>query len=195
MPGKTRPNGSAPSLYERLLGDDYKRLPKAIQAMHRVTGGHAAEGRVTVRRGCGPAAKRLASLMRLPPAMEAAPAITSFSLEGGAERLCRRYGGRQLVTYQQEGWGKDAGLLLERFGPLSLLLKLHASEAGLDFELVDCRFGSLSLPRASWPCLEASEREQEGKYRFQVSVGLPLLGLLVSYGGWLGAPEAIPDDI
>ncbi len=43
----------------------------------------------------------------------------------------------------------------------------------------------LPLPRALWPGIEATESEEEGRFRFDVQIGLPLVGRLVRYRGWL----------
>ena len=46
----------------------------------------------------------------------------------------------------------------------------------------------LPLPRALWPAIEATEREEEGRFRFDVQIWLPLVSRLVRYRGWLTSP-------
>ncbi len=41
------------------------------------------------------------------------------------------------------------------------------------------------MPRWLLPRSEAYKRIEEGRYRFKVSFALPLLGMVLGYGGWL----------
>ena len=43
----------------------------------------------------------------------------------------------------------------------------------------------MPLPRALHPVVRTFEREQGGRYHFEVEAHLPLFGLLIRYAGWL----------
>jgi len=43
----------------------------------------------------------------------------------------------------------------------------------------------LLLPRFAWPRIAARKRAERARHRFDVEVGLPMLGKLVRYTGWL----------
>ena len=45
--------------------------------------------------------------------------------------------------------------------------------------------GPLPMPLALAPLMSAREYEEEGRFRFDVRLALPLLGPLVHYRGWL----------
>ena len=69
-------------------------------------------------------------------------------------------------------------------------LAVEAHAAGLDMAVTGWRLGSLPLPRRLRPTTRASERiDAQGRFRFDVALFLPLIGLLVHYRGWL-----VPDD-
>lgn len=173
-------------LYRRLIGEaDYGRLPALIRRMHEVDGVVTARGRASVSRPGGWLARRCAGLLGMPPAGDDLPALVTFSRTGEAEILRRQYGDATLTTVQQEGAGADAGHLLEKFGPVSLVIKLCASEAALGFDIVRARMFGLPLPRSFWPRLAAREFVEGDWYRFQVAIGLPLIGPLVRYEGRL----------
>ena len=43
----------------------------------------------------------------------------------------------------------------------------------------------LPLPRLVHPSVRTWECERDGRYQFEVEARLPLIGLIVRYGGWL----------
>ena len=61
--------------------------------------------------------------------------------------------------------------------------------AGLDLRLVGVRFLRLPLPPRLWPRIVGRERvDGAGRFTFEVSIVLPLAGLLIAYRGYL-VPE------
>ncbi|HQZ14101.1 MAG TPA: DUF4166 domain-containing protein, partial [Devosia sp.] len=57
---------------------------------------------------------------------------------------------------------------------------------GLDMVLVAGRLGRVPIPRMLLPRIRATERvDAEGRHVFDVEIGLPVLGRLVAYNGWL----------
>ena len=77
------------------------------------------------------------------PAGQEVPARVSFTRLGDAEVLRRHYGKAVLETVQRPGRGRDAGHLIEQFGPVQLILALHGDEIGLRFEIVGARLFAL----------------------------------------------------
>jgi hypothetical protein len=81
--------------------------------------------------------------------------------------------------------------LTERFGSLRCTLHVSADHQGLQLRIVAARLGPLSLPRWLTPWTHASERVDElGRFTFDVEIGLPGLGRLVRYRGWLAPSQA-----
>ncbi|MBY0324125.1 MAG: DUF4166 domain-containing protein [Reyranella sp.] len=73
--------------------------------------------------------------------------------------------------------------------PFDSYFKLDAlvqvGDERLTLSMVGMSCGGLPLPRALWPVIEATETEEEGRFRFDVLIGLPFIGRLVRYRGWL----------
>jgi hypothetical protein len=109
-------------LYARVLGAAFDALPAPIRAMH--DGVAAGEGRARVERGRGPLARLIAGLLGFPEAGDDVPVRVEFTVANGAETWTRRFAGRRFASVQRAGQGRDAGLILERFGPLEFLLAL-----------------------------------------------------------------------
>jgi hypothetical protein len=77
-------------------------------------------------------------------------------------------------------------LIEERFGPVALIMRLEARVDGLDMLPQSARIGPFPLPRFLHPRIKAEERVDElGRHRFDVEIGLPVIGRLVAYTGYL----------
>lgn len=173
-----------PSLYRRVLGAAYDRQSRAGQALHDVGPSHW-KGRCSVI-GAQTSAGRLASwLFQLPAATDDAAIAVEFAASGTGELWTRRIGTRVMRSRQFIGLRKPAGWIVERFGVFDFDLDVQASDRRLRLAMVGMRCCGLPLPRALWPVIEAVESEEEGRFCFDVQIGLPLIGRLVRYRGWL----------
>jgi hypothetical protein len=158
--------------------------------MHRVVGDAGAAGRAVVVRGRHPLAHVVARLMRFPAEGEHDIHV-HFSQRDGVETWTRDFSGRIFRSYFSE---KD-GRLVERFGPLRFVFDLPSDETGLRMVLKGWSAFGVPLPLALGPRGEAQEFEQDGLFRFDVPISLPVMGTVVRYRGWLrplGRPVA-PD--
>lgn len=169
------------SLYQDLLGPKFGRLPPVVRRMHDVTGEVHAVGTGSVERGRNPLSRLLAMLLRMPRPGTWVPVSIVFRQGRGGEWLIRDYDGRVLVTRQDAGAGADAGMLLERFGPVSLVISLDLEDDALAFTLKSARLVGLPLPRTLWPRITAYESAVDGWYVSYVDIGLPLIGRLIRY--------------
>jgi hypothetical protein len=70
-------------------------------------------------------------------------------------------------------------------GPLSLYLQPMCEGGRLVYRLIATQIGLITLPRFLAPSMNAWESEKDGKYQFEVSVGLPFLGQMIRYFGSL----------
>jgi hypothetical protein len=61
------------TLYQRLLGDDFDKLPAVLRSFHSLPHGGRALGTVTVRREAGFIRHQAARALRLPPVGEDIP--------------------------------------------------------------------------------------------------------------------------
>jgi hypothetical protein len=187
-PLKTEARASA-GLYERLLGDAWRRLDEPVRRLHERGSGPCGEGLFAVRRGRNFIARALARLTGLPARGEGVRVCLSVTmLEGGGERWHRTFEGRSFDTSQHEGEG---GLLAERAGPVELLFSLSEEGGALVYRQAGAvlRVGRLRvpLPRPLAPRVEARERGADDRMgvNVYVSASAPLLGPMLSYEGRL----------
>ncbi|MDV2984358.1 UNVERIFIED_CONTAM: DUF4166 domain-containing protein [Methylobacteriaceae bacterium AG10] len=186
-------------LFERALGAGFARMPEAVRALHSAVGDGAFRGRAEVLRGRGPLVALVALLFRLPPAMADGPIRVTMEPdpETGAERWTRHFPGRRFSSRMRLAGPDGSGRVREHFGPFAMDLAVSARTDGLDMAVTGWRLGPLPLPRALRPTTRAGERvDAQGRFRFDVALFLPLVGLLVHYRGWLvrcdGREEEIP---
>jgi len=172
------------ALYRRVLGAAFESLPAPVQALHDNPSRVVASGFCTIERGGHPLARLLAGLFGFPPAGEDVSLRLVVQADRGREHWSRDFGGRRLTSLQGMVLGRP-GLLFERFGPGHFVIDPRPSEAGLSFALVGARFLGLPLPRLLWPAIVGEETAEGGRYHFNVSIALPLVGLLVRYRGRL----------
>jgi Domain of unknown function (DUF4166) len=169
------------ALYRRLLGARFEALPARVRELHDVTGTAVWVGRADVERGASWASRLLAALFSLPPDGKEQLLRVTFEPRNGREIWTRAFGLREFRSVQLE----KHGLLRERVGLSCLVFALDASLEGLALRLLDVLVLGVSLPRMLHPCVRTMESEVDGRYRFEVSSHLPLIGLLVRYAGWL----------
>ncbi len=178
-------------LYRRLLGAAWDRLPEPLRRMHEPGGGMVAQGRATVEGAGNAAARLIARTFGFPPAGADVAVRVRFTPTAQGERWERDFAGWRFVSHQAEGRDRSDRLLAERFGPFTFGLALVLD--GDRLRLVPRRWSllGLPLPLALMPGGEAFETVEDGRFRFHVEIGLPLVGRIVRYRGWL-EPEAAP---
>jgi hypothetical protein len=177
-------------LYARVLGEAWARLAPEIRALHDLGAGESTwTGRAAVERGKFPLARLAGAVVGFPPAAADQPVRVSFAVrDGGAERWTRRFGGRAFFSDQDEGRGRESGLLIERFGPLAFAMAVTVTDGRLDLVQRGWRAFGVPMPRGLGPAAEAGERVDGGRFRFSVAIRHWLTGPIVRYRGWL-APD------
>jgi Domain of unknown function (DUF4166) len=170
------------SLFRRLAGASYETLPAAVLAMHEGAFPRRFAGRSTVERGSGLLARLLGAISSLPPAAQSMPVSITITQQGEGERWARDFDGHPLVSRM----GSDGGLLTERVGPNTFYFELTVADGAIVWRLVGVRCLGVPLP-ASWFLVRPRESAEAGRYRFDVRVELPLVGLVVHYRGTLDA--------
>ena len=171
-------------LYRRIMGEAFDRLPAPLREMHEVLRDDGANGRATVTRGDGWAARLVGATMGFPPAGDYRLHV-DFAERDGVERWTRHFGRHRFTSELSERHGRA----VERFGPLRFHFDLPADAAGLRMEMRRWTCLGVPLPLFLAPQTEAREWVEDGRFRFDVPIALPLIGPVVHYSGWLDAPK------
>lgn len=170
-----------PPLYARAMGRPlFDRLPPAVRAIHAVLRDDGAHGAATVTRGGNPVARLIGRIVGFPPAGEHELHV-HFAEADGVETWTRRFSGRGFHSRLS----LRRGLLVERFGLLTFGFALPADENGLEMVLRAWWLGPLRMPLFLGPRCAAREWQEDGRFRFDVSIALALIGLIAHYRGWL----------
>jgi hypothetical protein len=172
-------------LYRQVLGKDWLTLAENIRLAHSV--GKEMNGVFRIAYGTGWMAKQLASRSHLPQPTNAADTHLTIFLDNSGERWERRFDGVAFTTRQWKGKREQ---LVERFGEWELHFNLRAEDGNLFYDQSGARLclGALRIPmpRACAPSVFAKEMSDgAARVRVSVRVTLPLVGLLISYEGYL----------
>jgi hypothetical protein len=173
------------SLYRRILGDAYASMPQPLQVMHDLTSELTATGVGSVERGQGFLARLAAAIVGFPPAGNDVPVEVAFRLQDGRELWQRNFAGQRFESTQEEGKGRSARLLCERFSVLSFGMALVVEGERMRLVMRRWSLFGLPLPLALAPRINAYEFAEAGRFHFHVEISHPLTGLIVRYRGWL----------
>jgi saccharopine dehydrogenase-like NADP-dependent oxidoreductase len=161
----------------------FERIPTAIRAGHLIGNGHVLRGRARVDGAETLPGAFLGSLFGLPRTNDDVTVTVTMHADGDREIWTRDFGGRRFRSFLA---ARAGGGLTERFGLLTFDLEVPTSEQGLAMTITGCRLGPIRFPQALSPRTEAREDvDEEGRFRFDVTIALPSVGRLVRYRGWL----------
>jgi hypothetical protein len=179
--------GAGPPLYARVLGARWEALAAPLQRMHSLPRHATASGLADIERGEGAIAGLIAAVVGFPRAGRDVPVEVRFVADGIGERWERSFAGHRLASYQfadRAAPGKP--VVCERFGPITVALRLDPAPHRLDIEPIGWRCLGIPLPRALMPIGETYEAvDEQGRFRFHVEIAHPWFGLVVRYRGYL----------
>lgn len=171
------------TLYQRVLGKDFSKLPTILQQFHSLPEGGCADGIIAVERGAGVLRHIAAQVLRLPSAGKKVPLRLQVIPEDGKEIWIRHFDGQSLKTIQ---W-QDGSYLVEKAGPLQFVFQLAADEHGLTFHPHPNRIGGIQVPECISLRVSANARSLGNCWNIEVIITAPLLGTITTYKG-----EVIP---
>ena len=172
-------------LYRQILGSAFDELPGPIKTLHDSKASRSWGGSAEVRRGTGVFARLIARLIGFPISSPQGNVRVDFTPGPEGELWTRDFGGRKFSSFQSKGTGRNDGLLVERFGIISVALALVVD--GQRLFLVPRRWNILGLPLPKFllPSGNSFEAEIDGRFSFDVEIVAPLVGLIVAYKGRL----------
>ncbi|EHK58886.1 saccharopine dehydrogenase [Mesorhizobium alhagi CCNWXJ12-2] len=198
----------AAPLLERVLPKGFATLPQSWRRLAEIHDIDCFEGVASVERGGGLSARLIGALFGFPPAAPAVAVSVTKQKTTSGEKWTRRFGAKSFVSHLSRKPDEEPGVLRERFGPFSFLLRLFAEDGRVAWPVESGRFLGIPLPRALMPRSEAFEYEgADGEFRFDVKISMPFAGLIVRYLGWLepafpphglsrtGSPAAAPSSM
>lgn len=171
-------------LYPRAIGPAFDDLPEPIRALHETPGRSLWRGRAMTEGASGPLAALAAWVIGFPRGQADCEAEVAIDADGERSIWRRRIGGHGFASILSRP--RAGGRVSERFGPLSMDLRLTPEGERLIYRVEGWRAGPIPLPRFLCPATDAFEEvDSEGRFVFDVTITAPLLGRLVRYRGWL----------
>jgi saccharopine dehydrogenase-like NADP-dependent oxidoreductase len=178
-------------LMKRLLGDAYDNLPTAVRAAHDVGGVLVLEGSADAAGPSTLPTKLFSWLFRFPQHGTDMPLrVEMRSEDDGSETWTRIYPD-VVMRSNLRNENASTGQLDEVFGPVAIRLQWRATETGLTLSAIGARVFGIPLPPFLRPRSNATESMgQDGRFRFDVAIAMPLVGEIVRYKGHL-APTVL----
>ncbi|MDB5907931.1 MAG: hypothetical protein JWP34_2045 [Massilia sp.] len=179
-------NEPSKSVYRQVMGHDFHRLASELQRFHSMQGRVELSGRFSVKGPHSAVGRLMSAVFALPKT--AAEAALKFEMHADTklETWRRHFSSRPMVSKMRAG----AGVLVERFGPIHFHFRLQADQGRLHMLLQAVTVFGIHVPKLLRPTVLGQEIGAQGRLHFDVSVHLPLVGLLAEYRGYLDIPPA-----
>lgn len=172
-------------IYRTALGSAFDSLPPQVIALHDSGTERRWTGTAKVRRGSGLLARVIAHCISAPPSGDDIPVTVTFEPDDRGEMWTRDFGGKMFRSHQRLGEGRNAHLIVEKFGPIDVSLALVIEERQL--RLVPTRWSifGIPLPQSLLPSGNNFESQEGRFFKFDIELAAPLVGLICSYSGTL----------
>jgi saccharopine dehydrogenase-like NADP-dependent oxidoreductase len=171
--------------YATILGPVIHRLPNTVQDLHSLTDNQTWTGTAQVRGGATFLSRTIARIIGFPKTGNDIPVNVTLTKQGDQELWQRNFNGQKFKSIQWAGQGRNANLLMERFGAITVALALEVRGAELHLTPVSWSILGIPLPKFLLPHGDTFETEHNGKFVFDVTIKAPILGLIVAYRGTL----------
>jgi Domain of unknown function (DUF4166) len=181
------------NLYRRIIGSAWSNLAEPVQRFHLIDGEVCFHGNFSVGHGTNFLARLLVRLLQMPDAGQNLNTCLVVTALADGERWRRTFGESDFVTEQHECDGN----LHEYLGMMEFCFHLDVFRGVLIYQhsKTALRFGSLRvpLPRLLAPRIVASEwaPANESRVHGSVRVTAPIIGLLITYKGYLETKGAV----
>lgn len=181
---------AAPPLFEQVLAHDFAALPPAWRRLAEVHDIERFEGVASVERGAGILSSLVGLVMGFPSASKSVAVRVTKGKTRAGETWTRDFGGKVFRSHLSRRTDDARGILRERFGPMSFVMRLRAQGERVHWPLESGSFLGLPLPAFLRPRSDTIEFvDDAGRFNFDVGISLPLMGKVVRYRGWLAPSQ------
>ena len=175
------------------MGSAFDAMPSLVRHVHSPAPKVELEGRVDIDGAENWPGRVIAYLAGFAATARDLPRRRHHRAQRGAEVWTRRFGS---ASFSSRMRADGDGRLSECFGPISMTLEARQTARGFALAVKGWRLGPLPLPRFLMPATRAGAgMDDQGRYSFDVWIGMPLIGRLVHYRGWLSEPGTQPATV
>jgi saccharopine dehydrogenase-like NADP-dependent oxidoreductase len=159
-------------------------LPTALRHFHSDAARPIWNGIAQIEAGKNPLARIVSRMIGLPKSGRDVPLRVSIErTHSGEETWARNFAGQ---VFQSHFRLADDNTMRERFGPLEIALGISQKEKQIHYPVNAARLFGIPVPKFLLPTSSTFESEDNhGRFNFCVDVGLPFVGPLITYKGWL----------
>ncbi|MGJ8563664.1 MAG: DUF4166 domain-containing protein [Alphaproteobacteria bacterium] len=180
------------SLFRTVLGPVFEDLPPSLKVLHS---GHAQtvwNGQATTRYDKNILAGLIRKSLKIHTSMGKVPITVTISAAPSCEKWERSFDGKGFKSQLSAGKGRNARLMIERFGPLSVAMAIV--KKGDELHFIPRRWFILGcpMPKALLPRGTSFEYEKDGIFHFDVEIRVPLAGVIAAYKGSLTIADIEP---
>jgi hypothetical protein len=169
------------SLFRTLLGPSFDQLPPVMRQIHDGRPSRWLSGTCAIQRGSNWFAQLAAVIAGMPRAAEDAKVRVQIEADVAGEHWSRYFDGQPVCSRLLA----RNGLLVENLGPLTVAFRLDATSTQIRWTPEGGRVFGIPLPAGFFRGVTATETSLAGRYSFEVSASLPLIGRVIHYRGWL----------
>lgn len=173
------------------FGDKFTELHPLLQKLHR--NGGVLSGTVNVEFGSGLAGlfgNRLAGKLGVPVQPGCHDMTVKIESRNDGLLWSRDFGnGNEMVSIFKPEGSYPEGFWVESSGFIRLMLGVDMRDGGWYWVQRGAKIGSINLPLWLMPRSHAYKCISEDKYKFSVTLKLPIFGLAFSYSGMLNLDE------
>jgi saccharopine dehydrogenase-like NADP-dependent oxidoreductase len=172
------------SLFARAIGPAFDGLPAPIRALHETGSRSVWRGEASVEGAANPLAGLVARVFGFPRAGEGVPVEVAIDAERDRSIWRRKIGDNRFLSRLSAP--EPGGRVVESFGPFAFDLILTPEGDRLVYRVEGWRLLGVQMPRGWAPTTVTHEKaDAEGRFAFDVEIGLPVAGRMVRYRGWL----------
>ena len=181
---RNKPNKERP-LFHDILGLEYENLPPLLKGLHGGQANQIWSGEAVASLSKNPLAKLIRAFAGIKIKPGQTPVNVHIRSRPTEEIWTRNFGGDKFTSRLSRGARKNQHLIIERFGPIRVALAITYENDRIAFIPRRWFLWSIAMPQWLLPQGESYEYQQGEKFHFDVSIKVPIAGVIAAYKGWL----------